>query len=108
MAYLVEFSAVAFRDLEMLHMEKNAAESEAAARWYNGREESVDALKWNPHRCSRAPESRKLKRKLRHLLYGKKPNIYRVIFELDEDRQVVLILTIRHGVRRKFTLSDLT
>jgi toxin ParE1/3/4 len=34
---------------------------------------------------------------LRHLLYGKKPNVYRVILEIDEARKVVRVLTIRHG-----------
>jgi hypothetical protein len=33
MAYSVEFAARAARDLEILYLEKNAAESHAAARW---------------------------------------------------------------------------
>lgn len=107
MAYLVEVSARAVRDLELLYVEKHAAESDAAARWYNGMEDAVDALKWNPHRCPFAPEARKLKRKLRHLLYGKKPHIYRVVYELDEGGQAVRVLTIRHGARRKLKPSDL-
>jgi toxin ParE1/3/4 len=107
MAYLVEFSARAIRDLEVRYVEKDAAESNAAARWYNGLEEAVDALGWYPHRCPLAPEARKLKRKLRHLLYGKKPYVYRVIYELDEGRQAVWVLTMRHGARRKLKPSDL-
>jgi toxin ParE1/3/4 len=107
MAYLVEFSARAIRDLEVLYVEKDAAESNAAARWYNGLEEAVAALGWYPHRCPLAPEAGKLKRKLRQLLYGKKPNVYRVIYELDEGRQAVWVLTIRHGARRKLKPSDL-
>ena len=47
------------------------------------------------------------KRKLRHLLYGKKPHVYRVIYEVDEGRQAVWVLTIRHGARRKLKPSDL-
>jgi hypothetical protein len=35
MAYRVEFAARAARDLEILYVEKNAAESQAAARWFN-------------------------------------------------------------------------
>ncbi len=42
MAYLIEFSARAAHDLEVLYVEKNAAESVAAARWYNGLEEALD------------------------------------------------------------------
>jgi toxin ParE1/3/4 len=107
MAYLVEFSARAVRDLEVLYVEKNAAESHTAARWYNGLEKAVEALKVYPDRCARAPETRKLKRELRQLLYGKKPHVYRVIYELDEDRHEVWVLTIYHGARRKIKPSDL-
>ena len=46
------------------------------------------------------------KRKLRNLLYGKKPHVYRVIYEVDEGRQTVWVLTVRHGARRPFKGSD--
>ena len=107
MTYLVEFAARAVRDLEILYVEKNAAESRAAARWYNGLEQAVYALASYPRRCPVAPEARRAKRKLRHLLYGKKPHVYRVIYEVDEGRQAVWVLTIRHGARRKLKASDL-
>jgi len=44
MAYRVELTDRAARDLELLYLEKNAAESQAAARWYNRLEEAVSAL----------------------------------------------------------------
>jgi toxin ParE1/3/4 len=101
------FAANAVRDLEILYVEKNAAESRIAARWYNGLEEAVYALAIYPYRCPVAPETRKLKRKLLHLLYGKKPHVYRIIYEIDEPRQTVWVLNIRHGARRKIKASDL-
>jgi plasmid stabilization system protein ParE len=107
MTFLVEFAARAVRDLEILYLQKNAAESQAAARWYNGLERAVYGLASYPHRCPVAPEARRMKRELRHLLYGKKPHVYRVIYEIDEDRQAVLVLHIRHGARRKLKSSDL-
>ncbi|HJX83393.1 MAG TPA: type II toxin-antitoxin system RelE/ParE family toxin [Candidatus Angelobacter sp.] len=107
MTYRVEFAARAVRDLEILYIEKNAAESDAAARWYNGLEQAVYALASYPYRCPVAPEARRAKRKLRHLLYGKKPHVYRVIYEIDELRETVWLLTIRHGARRKLKTSDL-
>ena len=107
MTYLVEFAARAVRDLEILYLEKNAAESHAAARWYNELELAVYALASYPHRCPVAPEARRMKRELRNLLYGKKPHVYRVIYEIDEGRQAVLVLSIRHGARRKIRASDL-
>jgi len=107
MTYLVKFAARAVRDLEILYVEKNATESHAAARWYNGLEQSVFSLASYLHRCSFAPEGRTPKRKLRHLLYGQKPHVYRVIYEVDEGRQVVWVLTIRRGARRKLKPSEL-
>ena len=107
MAYRVEFADRAVRDLEALYVKKNAAEEPAASRWYNGLEEAVYTLEAFPLRCPVAPEARRMRRKLRHLLYGKKPHIYRVIFEVDERQETVWVLHIRHGARRKLKTSDL-
>jgi toxin ParE1/3/4 len=89
-------------------LQKNAVESRAAARWYNGLEEAIYALEAYPERCPMVPEARRLKRKFKHLLYGKKPHVYRVIFEIDERQQKVWVLTIRHGAMRRIKTSDLT
>jgi mRNA-degrading endonuclease RelE of RelBE toxin-antitoxin system len=48
-----------------------------------------------------------VKRKLRHLLYGKKPHVYRVIYEVQEKQQTVWVLTIRRGARKKIQTADL-
>lgn len=106
MEYVVEFAARAARDLEILSLEKNAAESPAATRWYNRLEMAVHTLETHPNRCPVAPEARGLKRKLRHLLYGVKPNVYRVIYEVDERRRKVWVLTIRHAARKRLNASD--
>jgi len=108
MAYRVELTHRAARDLASLYEEKHADEFEAAARWFNGLEKAVGRLESLPRRCSAAPESKKAGRPLRHLLYGKKPHVYRIIFELDEPQKVVQILTIRHGARQEFRIDELT
>lgn len=107
MAYLVKFGASAALDLENLYVEKNAAESNASARWFNDLEEAVASLTNLPNRCPLAAEGRRLKRKLRHLLYGAKPHVYRVVFEVDETRKTVWVLHIRHGARDKLMASNL-
>ncbi len=107
MTYRVELAARAVRDLEILYLQKNAAESAAAANWFNGLENAVMSLADYPYRCPVAPESRKLKRKLRHLLFGKKPHVYRVVFDVDDKQQRVWVLTIRHGARQRFNKSEL-
>ena len=106
MAYRVELANRAVRDLELLYLEKNAADSPAAARWYNGLQKAVYALERYPYGCPVAPEARKLKRKLRHSLYGKNRHVYRIIYEIDERRHRVWVLTIRHGARRSLKASD--
>ncbi len=80
--------------------------AQAASRWYNGLEEAVYALVIYPDRCPVAPEARKLRRELRHLLYGKKPHAYRVIYQVDERQQTVWVLTVRHAARRKLKATD--
>ena len=97
MTYLVELADRAVNDLVFLYVEKNAAESAAAARWFNGLEEAVYALANNPRRCPIAPETKRSGRLLRHLLFGKKPHIYRVIYEINERKKLVRVLTVRHG-----------
>jgi plasmid stabilization system protein ParE len=97
MAYRVELTDRAERDLSCLYSRIDAAESLAAARWFDGFEEAVCGLAHLPRRCPAAPEGKRAKRPLRHLLYGTRPHVYRAIYEIDESRKVVLVLTIRHG-----------
>ncbi len=107
MEYVVEFAARAARDLEILYLEKDAAQSLAAARWYNRLEQAVHTLETHPSRCPVAPETRGLKRKLRHLLYGDKLDVYRVIYQVDERRRKVWVLTICHAARKRLKASDI-
>jgi toxin ParE1/3/4 len=86
---------------------KHVEESKAAARWFNGLEKAVDTLQSHPRRCSAALESKRSGRHLRQLLYGKKPHIYRIIFEIDEPHRVVLVLTIHHGAMERAMPEEL-
>ena len=102
MAYLVELTLRAERDLDYLYQRISADDSAAAARWFNGLEAAIYTLEQLPRRCPVAPESRKAKRRLRQLLYGAKSDVYRVIYEIDESSKFVHILTIRHAAMDKF------
>lgn len=108
MAYRVELTDRAGRDLSALYTQIDAAESSAAARWFNGFEEAVYALAQIPRRCPVAPEGKRVKRPLRHLLYGNKPHVYRAIYEIDETGKVVYVLTVRHGARDEASPDELT
>ena len=97
MEYVVELTDRATLNLIALDHRIHASEAMAAARWYNGLEKAVYTLENLPRRCPDAPEGKRAERPLRQLLYGKKPQIYPVLFEVDEAHKVVRVLTIRHG-----------
>ncbi len=104
MVYRVNITLRAERDLEHLYDEINAASSDAARKWYEGLKRQILSLEKLPNRCPVTPE----KKTVRHLLYGRKPHVYRVIFRGIEKRKLVEVLHIRHGARDRFRTSDLT
>ena len=103
MAFLVNLTARAQRDLAFLYGEINAEYSKAALKWYRGLKNAILSLEHHPNRCPVTPESHRC----RHLLYGNQPHIYRVIYRVLEKQKQVEVLHIRHGARRKFKTSDL-
>jgi len=95
------------RDLIYLYERIHAAESKAAARWFNRLEQTIHSLTTLPRRCPVAAETGRLRRSLRCLLYGRKPDVYRVVFEIDEREKAVRVLTIRHGAMDRISENDL-
>jgi toxin ParE1/3/4 len=104
MAYLVNLTARAERDLGDLYDEIDAEHSDAALRWYAAFKEAILKLEEQPQRCPLTPESDKF----RHLLYGNKPHTYRVIYRVLELQKRLEVLHIRHGARRRFKSPDIT
>jgi toxin ParE1/3/4 len=102
MAYLVSLTYRAQRDLVHLYREINAGHSDAALKWYRGLKEAILSLEDHPNRCPVTPESDKL----RHLLYGHKPHIYRAIYRVLEKQKQVEVLHIRHGARQRFKEAE--
>ena len=107
MEYRVELSTRAELDVVDIFLRINAAESIAAAKWFNGLELAVCSLTRMPGRCPLAPESKRARVALYHLLYGNKPDVYRAIYAIaiyaiaiytvNETACVVNVLTVRHG-----------
>ena len=96
MGYLVNVTLRAEHDLKRLYLEINVAESDTALKWYRGLKDAILSLEDNPNRCPMTSETSRL----RHLLYGKKPHIYRVIYRVMERAKRVEVLHIRHGARQ--------
>ena len=98
MAYAVDLSFRAKHDLVRLFDKIRAGHSDAALKWYRGLKAAILSLEEQPDRCPLTPESKRL----RNLLYGHKPHIYRVIYRVVEKQKQVKVLHIRHGAREKF------
>ena len=65
-----------------------------------GLKEAILSLEDHPNRSPTTPA----KKQLRHLLYGHKPHVYRVIFLVLEKQKQVDVLHIHHGARNKLKL----
>jgi len=96
MTYRVELTARATRNLRRIYRDINAAGSTQARAWFNGLEAAVLSLDESPARNPMTPEDSNL----RHLLYGRRRHVYRVIYAIDEAGGVVTVLHIRHGSRQ--------
>lgn len=97
MAYLVNLTARAQRDLEYLYDQINTERSDLALKWYQGLKEAIVSLGDRPNRCPTTAKNASL----RHLLYRDKPHVYRIIYRVEEKRKEVNVLHIRHGARRR-------
>jgi toxin ParE1/3/4 len=91
------------RDLGDVYATIDALHSDAASRWFAGLERAVFTLEQSPARCPVTPENKNF----RHLLYGKKPHVYRVVYRILERQKEVEILHIRHGAMDKFKPEEL-
>lgn len=103
MAYLVKLMARAQRDLIALYEHINVEESAPALRWYEDLKRAILSLEELPNRCPFTPEDRHV----RHLLFGHKPHVYRVIYRVIEKKKRVEVLHIRHSARRGLKRRDL-
>jgi len=96
--YRVEVMPRAARNLRLIYDSIGAANSSHARGWFNGLEALILSLDQFPSRGMRTPEDHHFL----HLLYGRRPHIYRIIYEIDEARRVVSVIHIRHGRRSVF------
>jgi plasmid stabilization system protein ParE len=105
MTYRVMVEPRAEADLERAYLYAARHAPEAAARWYNRFYEALQSLATFPDRCSIAPESAAVGIEIRQLLYGRKPNVWRALFTIEE--HVVKVLHIRRGSMQDASSADL-
>jgi plasmid stabilization system protein ParE len=97
MAYRVKIMPRAQRDPDWIYRWIGAGSSGAALAWYRGLREAIRSLRNNPRRSPATPENAAF----RHLLYGAKPHVYRVIYRIVEKQKEVEILHVRHGAMER-------
>jgi toxin ParE1/3/4 len=102
MAYLVRITARAERDLEDIYTYIEAEESDAAFAWFRGLTQKIFSLETLPNRNPVTPEDPKF----RHLLFGHKPHMYRIVYRVTEEPKLVEIMQIRHGAMKPFQPED--
>jgi toxin ParE1/3/4 len=91
------------RDLTGIYHWIGARSSNTAGAWYLGLKDAIRSLGAAPNRCPVTPEYESV----RHLLYGQKPHVYRVIYRTLEGQRQVEVLHIRHGAMHEFAPEDL-
>jgi len=73
-----------------------------AARWKSTLETLILSLDTIPGRFSIIPESARLKRPYRSVNH----HSHRVIFRIDEEAEVVYVVRVYHGARKRLTPAD--
>jgi plasmid stabilization system protein ParE len=70
---------------------------EIAIRWTRGLERAIATLESMPTRCPVAAENDEFPYEIRELLYGRRPNVYRIVFTVRGDS--VSVLFVHHAAR---------
>ena len=96
MAYLVNLTDRATRDLDIIYVFINVPASEGAARWFSRLHRTISSLATAPHMGKVTREDKDA----REVIYGKKPHLYRILYEIIEDEHRIDVLSIWHGRRR--------
>jgi plasmid stabilization system protein ParE len=101
MAYRVELSQRAARDIEEAFEYIRSRAPVSAQRWRGGLQGRLRMLETNPEGFGFAPENEAAKADLRQLLYG----TYRVLYTIRGE--TVFIITVRHGARSFLTGEEI-
>ena len=105
MKYRVQLQRLAKQDLWAVYRRAAARAPATALRWLDRFERTLQTLDERPDRCPLASESAKVPVEVRVLLFGRQPNVFRVLFTLDGD--AVRVLRIRRAQRKLLSLGEL-
>jgi plasmid stabilization system protein ParE len=105
MTFRVATSRRAERDARRAYRWLAERAPEAAHRWYRGLREAISSLESFPQRCPLAPENAHFPEEIRHLCYGRRQSVYRILYTIRDDE--VIVLPIRHGAQQPLTPETL-
>jgi len=72
---------------------------DAGQKWFTRLIDKIYSLGAFPERCRVVNRLSRPDRMVRELLFGRKPHVYKIYFDIVDD--TVLVLHIRHGARRE-------
>ena len=78
---------------------KNAPNT--VTKWFDRLQSHIQTLSYQPQRCPIARESKRVSIEVRELHFGRRPNVFRILFTIDE--ATVRILKIVRAQRRSPT-----
>ncbi len=100
MTYRIAIEATAEREIRaIVRWKTQNASPTVAGRWYNGLLKQVATLRNHPTRCPIAAENDKFPIEIRELLYGRRRNVFRIIFTIRDD--TVSILFVHHTAQQE-------
>lgn len=99
MTFRVETTAAAEQDADaILDWLLSQHAGDTGMRWFLALQDAIASLAEFPGRCPLASENEAFPFEVRHLLYGRPPNVYRILFTIKD--KTVYVLHIRHGRRQ--------
>ncbi|MGE3780310.1 MAG: type II toxin-antitoxin system RelE/ParE family toxin [Pirellulaceae bacterium] len=101
MNYEVRVHRLARLDLVETYQWAHRRAPKTAESWLGRFREAIRSLETAPERCPLAIENTKVTLEIRELRFGKRPNVFRIIFVVDG--RTVRVLRIRRGQRRFLT-----
>lgn len=85
MTFRVETTAEAEQDADaILEWLLSEHAGETGMRWFADLHDAIASLAELPARCPLAPENAAFPFEVRHLLYGQKPHVYRILFTIED------------------------
>lgn len=105
LAYDVKITDSAVLDAEeyVSYIQFQKREPEAAEQWLRGLISAILSLNELPSRYTLIPEGKRFPFELRQLVF----HSHRIVYHIDEAKQMVTVLRIYHGSRRRLRRADI-